>query len=155
MYYMTPIPPATQETLATALLGRTICVVGLSKDPTKESNSVAQYLQKSGYKIIPVNPTTDEILGEKCYRNLEAIPLDLAKTIDVVDIFRPGPETPPIVAQVAELSKRTGKKITVWLQLGITSADARKIAGENGLGFVENRCLRIEHQRRKANEQKN
>ncbi len=81
---------------------KTIAVVGLSSDPTKDSHSVAAYLQSQGYRIIPVNPRASEILGERCYPDLLSIPVPL----DVVDIFRPGQDVPPIVDQAIAIGAK-------------------------------------------------
>src|SRR5437879_12451427 len=91
------------------LLGsRTIAVVGLSKDPSKESFSVSQYLKEQGYRIIPVNPTASEILGERAYPSLLEIPAAAAKRIDVVDIFRPCEQVPRIVEQPIQPRRADG-----------------------------------------------
>jgi len=122
----------------------TVAIVGLSKDPSKDSYGVAQFLQSKGYKIIPVNPFADQILGEKCYKSLLEMPEDLQKTIDIVDIFRPGADVPPIVDQAIELNRKFGKPYVVWMQLGIVNEEAARKAEDAGLTVVMNRCMRIE-----------
>jgi predicted CoA-binding protein len=120
------------------LLGRTktIAVVGLSPDPAKASHGVARYLRDQGYRILPVNPTVEEVLGEKAYPNLESVPVP----IDVVDVFRPPKAAPEIVASAI----RVGAK-AVWLQEGIVHPEAGRAAEAAGLVSVQNRCMMKEH----------
>src|SRR3990170_5473304 len=96
---------------------KTVAIVGLSKDPSKDSFEVGQFLQSKGYKIIPVNPSADQVLGEKCYKSLLEMPEDVERTIDVVDIFRPSADVPPIVDQAVQLKRKFGKPYVVWMQL--------------------------------------
>lgn len=116
----------------------TIAVVGLSPKPERASYQVAQYLQDHGYRIIPVYPRAGKILGETVYARLEDIPFP----IDIVDVFRKAEDTPA----VAESAVRIGAKV-LWLQLGIASEVARSIAETGGLGVIEDRCMKIEHER--------
>ena len=118
---------------------RTIAVVGLSPNSERPSYQVAQYLQERGYHIIPVHPKAQTILGEKVYASLDEIP----ESIDIVDVFRKSEDTPP----VAEAAVRVGAK-TLWLQLGIQNEVAEAISEAGGLNFVQNRCIKIEHQKR-------
>src|SRR2546430_17004279 len=99
---------ATSREFELLLGSRTIAVVGLSKDPSKESFSVSQYLKEQGYKIIPVNPTASEILGERAYPSLLEIPAEDARRIEVVDIFRPSEQVSPIVEQAIQIRKANG-----------------------------------------------
>jgi len=122
---------------------KTIAVVGLSKDPAKDSHRVAKYLKTKGYRIIPVNPSADVILGEKCYKSL----LDTPETIEIVDIFRPAEDAPPIVDQAIELKKKLGNPRVIWMQLGIVNEEAAKRARDAGLTVVMNKCMMIEHKR--------
>lgn len=118
---------------------KTIAVVGLSKDPHKASHAVAAYLQRSGYRIIPVNPTvTGTLLGEPVYPTLLDIPDEVA--VDVVDVFRGARHGPTIARQAVEI----GAKV-LWLQVGIVSEEAAEIAGDAGLDVVMDRCLKVEH----------
>jgi len=126
---------------------KTVAVVGLSKNPAKASFQVAKYLQEAGYKIIPINPTADEILGQKAYNSLVELPPEIRKTIDVVDIFRPSEEVLPIVEQAVQLKKENGKPKVVWMQLGIENQKAAKKAKGNGLEVVMNKCIMMEHGR--------
>jgi predicted CoA-binding protein len=126
---------------------KTVAVVGASRDSSKDSNRVAKYLQDQGFRIIPVNPTADEILGEKCYKSLLEMPADVQKTIDIVDIFRPSSDTPGIVEQVVKLKERFDKPYVVWMQLGIINEQAAEIARQAGIIVVMNRCMMQEHKK--------
>ena len=126
---------------------RTVAVVGLSREPDKDSYKVSEYLKKHGFRIIPVNPFADEILGEKSYKSLLDIPAEIQKTIEVVDIFRPAKDAPPIVEQAIKLKKMHGKPYVVWMQLGIVNEQAAETAKKAGLTVVMNRCMMIEHRR--------
>lgn len=129
------------------LKAKTIAVVGLSKDPEKDSHRVSAYLQKHGYYIIPVNPFAEEILGEKSYNSLLDVPVEKQKTIDIVDIFRCLEDVPPIVEQAIQIKAKIGKPLVVWMQLGIVNEQAAKAARHAGLVVVMDKCLMIEHQR--------
>jgi len=118
---------------------KTIAVVGLSSNPTRPSHEVARYLQSVGYRIIPVNPNEMEVLGEKSYARLEDVP----EKVDIVDIFR----RPGDVPQVVDSAIRVGAKV-VWMQMGITNAEAAEKARVAGLTVVEDACLFVEHRRR-------
>jgi predicted CoA-binding protein len=115
---------------------KTIAVVGASGDETKAAHSIPRYLQRQGFRIIPVNPRGGEILGEKAYERLEDVP----EPIDVVDVFRPSDETP----SVARDAVKVGAKV-LWLQEGISSEEAERIASEGGLKVVMNRCMGETH----------
>ncbi len=118
---------------------KTIAIIGLSPDESKASNMVAKYLQSVGYKIIPVYPKKDFILGEKVYRNLG----EIKERVDMVDMFRK-----PAIADslLEEVLKRADIKV-FWLQLGIVNNEACEKAKEAGLKVVQNKCSKIEHQR--------
>lgn len=126
---------------------KTIAVVGLSREPEKDSYRVSAYLKKNGFCIIPVNPFADEILGEKSYKSLFNIPPEIQKTIEVVDIFRPSKHVPLIVEQAIKLKAMHGKPHVVWMQLGIVSEEAAELAKKAGLIVVMNKCMMIEHLR--------
>jgi len=125
-----------------ALLGeaRTIAVVGLSPRPSRPSNQVAAYLQQHGYRIVPVNPYVEEVLGERAYASLPDIPEDVR--IDVVDVFRRPEYTPEVARQAVRIGARA-----LWLQADIVNDEARRIAEEGGLEVVMGVCLRVEHRR--------
>ena len=117
---------------------RTIAVVGLSANWYRPSFFAAKYMQDHGYRIIPVNPTYDEVLGERCYPTLAAIP----GPIDMVDCFRKSEEIPAL----ARAAVAKGAKV-LWMQLGIRSDEAARIANDAGLDVVVDRCMKIEHAR--------
>ena len=116
----------------------TITVVGASADPAKAAQSVPAVMQQHGWRVIPVNPRATEILGEPAYRTLADIP----EQIGLVDVFRPSGDTPAIARQAVAAGATA-----LWLQLGITSAEARSIAEDAGMLYVEDRCLIIERNR--------
>src|SRR5438874_7327602 len=111
---------------------RTIAVVGCSKDPTKDAHRVPKYMQQHGYRILPVNPTATEILGEKAYPSLDAVPI----SYDAVDIFRPSADVPPIVDQAIK-----GPAKVIWMQLGIRHEVAASKAQAAGRIVVQDHCL--------------
>ena len=117
---------------------RTIAVVGLSADPKKPSHYVAAYLQKAGYRIIPVNPSLTEVLGEKAYARLEEMP----EPVDVVDVFR----LPNAVPEIVDAAIRIKAKV-LWLQEGIVHEEAAAKARAAGLAVVQDRCMLKEHAR--------
>lgn len=119
---------------------KTIAVVGLSSNPFKDSFEIAEYLQRKGYQIIPVNPNETEVLGETAYPSLLDVPEDVQ--IDVVDVFRRAADTPP----VAEQAVRVGAKV-LWLQDGIVNDEARRIAEEGGLTVIMGVCIRTTNRR--------
>lgn len=116
----------------------TIAVVGLSPDPTRASNQVASYMQSVGYKIVPVRPDGEEILGEKVYHSLVDIPFQ----VDIVDVFRRS-ET---VVTVAHEAVHIGAKV-FWLQEGITNEEAETFCRKAGLEVVSNLCILKEHRK--------
>ncbi|MGD0993930.1 MAG: CoA-binding protein [Candidatus Bathyarchaeia archaeon] len=126
---------------------KVIAVVGLSKEPEKDSHRVSAYLKQHGYLIIPVNPFADEVLGEKSYKSLLDIPPEIQKTIEIVDIFRPAKDVPPIVEQAIKLKQIYGKPFVVWMQLGIVNEKAAEAARRAGLIVVMDKCLMVEHHR--------
>ena len=131
--------PAEEEAVRALLRkARTIAVVGLSPNPMRPSNSVARYLQRSGYKIVPVNPGHDAILGEKSYRTLSHAARD--HTIDVVDVFRRSELAGAVVDEAIAL-----KPQLIWLQQGVVDAAAQARAAKAGIPFVMDHCLAVEH----------
>ena len=126
---------------------KVIAVVGISKELGKYSHRVSAYLKQHGYRIIPVNPFADEVLGEKSYPSLLDIPPEVQKTIEIVDIFRPAKDVPPIVEQAIKLRQMNGKPFVVWMQLGIVNEQAAQAARKAGLVVVMDKCLMVEHQR--------
>jgi predicted CoA-binding protein len=126
---------------------KTIAVVGLSRDPDKDSHRVSTYLKKHGFRIVPVNPFTDEVLGEKSYKSLLDIPAETQKTIDVVDVFRPAADVPQIVEQAVKLKAKHGKPSVFWMQLEIVNEQAAETAKKAGFTVVMDRCMMVEHMR--------
>ena len=126
---------------------KTIAVVGLSREPDKDSYRVAAYLKKQGFRIVPVNPFADEILGEKSYKSLLEIPVEIQKILDVVDVFRPAKDVPAIVEQAVKLKAIHGKPHVVWMQLGIVNVQAAETAKKAGLTVVMDKCMMVEHSR--------
>lgn len=117
---------------------KTIAVVGLSADPQRASWFVANYLKKAGYRIIPVNPKADEILGERVYRTLADIP----EPVDLVNVFRPAAECLAVAQQAVAIGARA-----LWLQLKLINLEAAELAGKAGLTVILDRCIKMEHGR--------
>lgn len=119
---------------------RTIAMVGLSADPMRPSHFAAIYMQSEGYDIVPINPryAGQEILGNSVYASLADVP----RPIGIVDVFRKPADCPDIAREAVEI----GAKV-LWLQLGVTSDEAARIARDGGLEFVQDRCVKIEHAR--------
>lgn len=126
---------------------KTIAVVGLSKEPEKDSHRVSAYMKQHGYRIIPINPFTDEVLGEKSYKSLLDIPAQIQKTIEIVDVFRPANDVPPIVDQAIQLEASYGRPFVVWLQIGIVNEQAAEAARKAGLIVIMDKCIMVEHER--------
>jgi len=120
------------------LTARTIAIVGLSSNALRPSNFVGFYLQRHGYRVIPVNPRETEALGEKSYASLSEVP----ERIDVVDVFR----APQFVPEVAREAVAVGAR-SLWLQFGVISGEGARIAEEGGLKVVMDRCMKVEHAR--------
>jgi len=132
---------ASGDPVAEILRGaKTIAVVGLSANPARPSHEVAAYLQRVGYRIIPVNPREKEVLGEKAYARLEDVP----EKVDIVDIFRRTEEAGAVV----ESAMGIGAKV-VWMQLGIADEVAAEKARARGLIVIEDACLLVEDRRRR------
>ena len=116
----------------------TIAVVGLSPHPNRPSHYVARYMQQHGYRIVPVNPAHDRLLGERCYPDLAAIPVP----IDIVNCLRKSDQIPALAEQAVAIRAKV-----LWMQLGIAHPQAAQIARQGGLTVVEDRCLKIEYAR--------
>jgi predicted CoA-binding protein len=122
----------TDHTRAILEKSATIAVVGLSTNEAKAAHAVPAFLQAIGYRVIPVHPSAVDILGEPAYRSV----IDIGEPVDVVNVFRPAEEAPELARQAVAI----GAKV-LWLQQGIRSAEARQIAEEGGLQYVEGRCM--------------
>lgn len=139
--------PDLQTVLETA---EVIAVVGCSAQPTRTSHKIAQYIQQRGYRIVPVNPNYDDVLGEPCYPDLPSVPDDV--DIDIVDIFRAPKHTADMVRTAIERMEQRGQSDTsakpvIWTQLGVSSPEAEELAAEAGFPYVRNRCIKIEYDR--------
>jgi hypothetical protein len=128
-------PRAIQRVLNSA---RTIAIVGLSANHLRPSNFVGFYLQRHGYRVIPVNPRETEILGEPSYPSLRDVPV----AVDVVDVFRQPDAVPAIAREAVEIEAGT-----LWCQFGVISEEGAQIAEQGGLTVVMDRCLKVEHAR--------
>ncbi|MFX3633383.1 MAG: CoA-binding protein [Candidatus Pristimantibacillus sp.] len=113
----------------------TVAVVGLSDRPDRVSYMVSQAMQAKGYRIIPVNPNAESILGEKSYASLSDIP----EKVDIVNVFRRPEHTPPIAEEAVAIGAKT-----LWLQLGISNEEAAQIAVQGGLNMIMDRCIKVE-----------
>jgi predicted CoA-binding protein len=116
---------------------RNIAVVGMSRDPAKAAHSVPQYMMERGYNIIPVNPIASEILGRRTYSYVS----DIKSKVDIIDVFRPSKDVYPVVE---DSIKKPGISV-IWLQEGIHNVEAEKIALDNKIDVVFNRCIMAEH----------
>jgi len=119
---------------------KVIAVVGCSRDPEKEAYKVPAYLQAHGYKIIPVNPFADKILGKKTAKSLA----EVKEAVDLVDVFRPSADC---LAVAQDALKMVQKPKVFWMQLGIRNEATRKLLEANGVAVVEDRCTKAEHAR--------
>ena len=120
------------------LSAKTVAAVGLSSNPAKESFGIVQYLKDQGYKIIPVNPSANEIMGEKAYPDLSSIP----EAVDVVQVFRKPEDVPPVVEEAIKIRAKV-----VRMQEGIVNEEAAQKAREAGLQVVMDACMRSAHRR--------
>ncbi len=126
---------------------KTVAIVGLSKDPSKDSYRVARYLKSQGFRIVPINPFANEILGEKSYKSLLDLPHYVQKSLEIVDIFRPPQEVLSIVEQAIKLKNAYGRPHVIWMQLGIFNEEAAQKAEKAGLTVVMDKCIMQEHRR--------
>jgi len=126
---------------------KTVAIVGLSRESSKDSHKVAEYLKNHSFRIVPINPTAGEILGEKSYKSLTDMPVEVQKAIEIVDIFRPSEEVLPIVEQVIQLKKSFDVPYVVWMQLGIINEQAAERARKAGLTVIMDKCTMQEHKR--------
>lgn len=119
-----------------------IAIVGCSPDPYRTSNYAAKYLMKLGFTVIPINPKEEEILGQKCYPDLNSIPKNVR--VDIVNIFRRSIHTEGVVDEVVEWKKETGQNPVVWTQLDVSSPQAEIKAQEYELPYIRNLCIMVE-----------
>ena len=114
---------------------RSIAVVGLSRDPSKAAHAIPARMQRAGFRIIPVNPHLETVLGEKSYASLADVPF----SVEVVNVFRPSADAPAIAKAAVAIGAKA-----LWLQQGIVSDEARRIAETAGMLYVEDRCIGVE-----------
>ena len=115
-----------------------VAVIGMSKNSSKAAHYVPKYLSDNGYDVIPVNPSSDEILGKKCHGSV----LDIDEQIDIVDVFRPSDQVLPFVKDAIQKKPKV-----IWLQEGIHNSEAEELAKSHGIKIIFNRCMLAEHQR--------
>jgi predicted CoA-binding protein len=120
------------------LESRTVAVVGCSRDPSKAAYRVPKYLKEHGYKIIPLNPAAEEILGERSYSSLSQI----KERVDIVNLFRPSEQVYGVVQEAIKLKPKA-----IWMQLGIVNEAAAELAEQNGVAVIMDRCMMAEHKR--------
>lgn len=128
----------TDEEIKDIFALKKIAVIGMSRHPIKAAHFVPKYLSEQGFDITPVNPTTNEILGKKCYPDISSV----QDPIDIVDIFRPSEQVLPVVQNAIKKKPKV-----IWLQEGIHNEEAENLAREHGIDIVFNRCMLAEHQR--------
>ena len=128
----------TDEQIRDILSLKKVAVIGMSKNSSKAAHYVPKYLSDNGYDIIPVNPTTEEILGKKCYDSVSKVD----EEIEIVDIFRPSDQVLPFVQEAIKKKPKV-----IWLQEGIHNAEAEELARKHGIKVIFNRCMLAEHQR--------
>ncbi|WP_418283067.1 CoA-binding protein [Halorubrum sp. DTA98] len=137
------MPVTDDDRLRELLSVDTIAVIGCSTTPGKAAHDVPAYLQRQGYRVIPVNPFADEVLGEPAYDALADVPDE----VDLVDVFRPSEEVSEIASAVRNRHADRGDAGTLWLQLGIRDDDAAAETEAAGIAVVQDRCLKVEHRR--------
>ncbi len=128
----------SDEQIRDILSLKKVVVIGMSKHSSKAAHYVPKYLSDNGYDIIPVNPTTNEILDKKCYNSVS----EITEEIDIVDIFRPSDQVLPVIQEVIKKKPKV-----IWLQEGIHNSEAEELARKEGIKVVYNRCMLAEHQR--------
>ncbi len=117
---------------------KNVAVIGMSKHPEKAAHFVPKYLSEQGFNILPINPTSSEILNKKCYSSVT----EVDEPIDIVDVFRPSDQVLPVVKEAIKMKPKV-----IWLQEGIHNQEAEELARKEGIKVVFNRCMLAEHQR--------
>ncbi|WP_164219636.1 CoA-binding protein [Virgibacillus sp. YIM 98842] len=133
MAWQNPSSEKVKEILETA---KTIAVVGLSKNPDRTSYQISKIMQENGYKIIPVNPTVDEVLGEKAYATLEELP----EEVDIINVFR----RPEFLPDIAEDAAKTNCRV-FWAQQGVVNQEAYDYLTERGFTVIMDLCIKVQH----------
>ncbi|PTD94079.1 CoA-binding protein [archaeon SCG-AAA382B04] len=129
---------SNEELKEILLESESIAVVGASSTPWKDAHEVSRYLQEMGYNVVPINPNSEELFDRKAYSSLDEVDVD----VDIVDVFRPSREAAAIAKQAIEVNASV-----LWLQLGIESDEARKIAQKDNLTYIEDTCIMRAHKR--------
>ncbi|MEM0961645.1 MAG: CoA-binding protein [Bacteroidota bacterium] len=135
--------PSSPDPHAVLRHAETVAVVGCSPRGFQTSHTIAQYIQRVGLTMIPINPNHGEILGETAYPDLVSIPEEVK--IDVVDVFRRPEFVADVVRDAAARAQRTGRSPVIWTQIGVHSEEAQRLAQEAGLPYVADRCLMVDH----------
>lgn len=130
--------PHTDEQISRILSLNNVAVVGMSKNSSKAAHYVPKYLLDHGYNVIPVNPTSEQILGKKCYSTVS----EIGEDVDVVNVFRPSEQVLPVILDAIKKKPKV-----IWLQEGIHDSEAEDLARKEGIDIVFNRCMFAEHQR--------
>ena len=128
----------SDEQIRDILSLKKVAVIGMSKNSSKAAHFVPKYLSDNGYDVIPVNPTSEEILGKKCYNSVS----EIDEEIDIVDIFRPSDQVLPFVQEAIKKKPKV-----IWLQEGIHNSEAEELAKKEGIKVIFNRCMLAEHRR--------
>ena len=143
---MNPLKPAPSSELNQLLKSvKVIAIIGCSSNPYRTSNHIAEYLINAGFDVIPVNPNETEVFGLTCYPTLGDVPED--KFIDLINIFRNRRYSLETVQEIIKWSDQSGQKPVIWTQLDVSTDEAKDLARTNGLEYVENRCIMVEHRR--------
>ena len=137
------MPITDDEGLDRLLDADTVAVIGCSTTAGKAAHDIPAYLQRHGYRVIPVNPFADQVLGEPAYDELAAVDDE----VDLVNVFRPSEEVPEILDAVRERHAERGDAGAAWLQLGISHDEAAAAAEADGIEVVQDRCMKVEHRR--------
>lgn len=124
---------------------RTIALVGASPTPERDSNKVMRYFQSKGLRVIPINPNSEEVNGERCYPSLDSIPEAVARSIDMVDVFRKSSEVLPIAEQTVRLRQKYGNVKVFWMQLGVFNEHAAELCTKSGIEVISNTCAMVAH----------
>lgn len=124
---------------------QTIAVIGCSSNAYRTSHHIATYIQEAGFRMIPINPNETDVLGETCYNSIFNVPDDIK--IDIIDIFRNKKYSAEMVKEIVEWSEESGQKPVIWTQLNVSTPEAKKLAEDAGIEYIENRCLMVEHRR--------
>ena len=132
-------PGAEAAAVDRMLQAKRVAVVGMSDDPSRPSHGIGGYLLAHGYEVFPVNPNCQTVMGKKCYAKLSDVP----GPIDLVNVFRRPLACPDVVRDAVAVGAKG-----VWLQSGIISDEAKRLAQEAGIPFIQNRCIMVEHSRR-------